>query len=107
MGSCDAPCLGLNPNGTQTSNDHHRLRPCQHHGSGPRYPRRGPETGGLHHDPLRKEIRHQHANREELRTVLDFLRKGDVLMVTRIDRLARASATCRISFKRCEPRAPL
>jgi hypothetical protein len=29
-------------------------------------------------------------NREELRTVLDFLRKGDVLMVTRIDRLARS-----------------
>jgi membrane glycosyltransferase len=28
-------------------------------------------------------------NREELRTVLDFLRKGDVLMVTRIDRLGR------------------
>src|ERR1700693_5201767 len=27
--------------------------------------------------------------REELRTVLDFLREGDVLMVTRIDRLAR------------------
>jgi DNA invertase Pin-like site-specific DNA recombinase len=28
--------------------------------------------------------------REELRTVLDFLRKEDVLMVTRIDRLARS-----------------
>jgi DNA invertase Pin-like site-specific DNA recombinase len=28
--------------------------------------------------------------REELRTVLDFLRKGDVLLVTRIDRLARS-----------------
>jgi DNA invertase Pin-like site-specific DNA recombinase len=28
--------------------------------------------------------------REELRTVLDFLRKGDVVMVTRIDRLARS-----------------
>src|ERR1700756_429857 len=28
--------------------------------------------------------------RNELRTVLDFLRKGDVLMVTRIDRLARS-----------------
>jgi DNA invertase Pin-like site-specific DNA recombinase len=28
--------------------------------------------------------------REELHTVLDFLRKGDVLMVTRIDRLARS-----------------
>jgi DNA invertase Pin-like site-specific DNA recombinase len=30
------------------------------------------------------------AGREELRTVLDFLREGDVLMVTRIDRLARS-----------------
>jgi DNA invertase Pin-like site-specific DNA recombinase len=30
--------------------------------------------------------------REELRTVLDFLRKGDTLMVTRIDRLARSIA---------------
>jgi DNA invertase Pin-like site-specific DNA recombinase len=29
------------------------------------------------------------AGREQLRTVLDFLHKGDVLMVTRIDRLAR------------------
>ena len=28
--------------------------------------------------------------RTELATVLDFLRKGDVLMVTRIDRLARS-----------------
>jgi DNA invertase Pin-like site-specific DNA recombinase len=28
--------------------------------------------------------------RAELRTVLDFLRRGDVLMVTRIDRLARS-----------------
>src|ERR1700724_3875784 len=30
------------------------------------------------------------AGREELRTVLDFLRSGDVLMVTRIDPLARS-----------------
>src|SRR6202521_1103487 len=30
------------------------------------------------------------SGRVELRTVLDFLRKGDVLMVTRIDRLARS-----------------
>ena len=28
--------------------------------------------------------------RAELQTVLDFLRRGDVLMVTRIDRLARS-----------------
>src|SRR5215475_5849192 len=33
--------------------------------------------------------------REELRTVLDFLRKGDVLMVTRIDRLARGIGNLR------------
>jgi DNA invertase Pin-like site-specific DNA recombinase len=30
------------------------------------------------------------AGRDELRTVLEFLREGDVLMVTRIDRLARS-----------------
>lgn len=30
--------------------------------------------------------------REELRTVLEFLRRGDMLMVTRIDRLARSIA---------------
>jgi hypothetical protein len=34
------------------------------------------------------------ANREELRTVLDFLRKGDVLMVTHIDRLAPRTRRC-------------
>jgi len=44
--------------------------------------------------------------REELRTILDFLRDGDVLMVTRIDRLARSMAICRISYARCEPAAP-
>jgi DNA invertase Pin-like site-specific DNA recombinase len=30
------------------------------------------------------------AGRDELRTILDFIRPGDVLMVTRIDRLARS-----------------
>src|SRR3974377_2257922 len=30
------------------------------------------------------------AGRDELQTVLDFLRKGDLLIVTRIDRLARS-----------------
>ena len=30
--------------------------------------------------------------RAELRTILDFVRKGDVLTVTRIDRLARSIA---------------
>src|SRR5467141_1808207 len=43
-------------------------------------------------DPIRSEKRTgtTTAGREELRTVLDFLRSGDVLMVTRIDRLARS-----------------
>src|SRR3954463_14506583 len=43
-------------------------------------------------DTIRSEKRSgtSTAGREELRTVLDFLRKGDVLMVTRIDRLARS-----------------
>lgn len=38
--------------------------------------------------------------REELRTVLDLLRKGDVLMVTRIDRLERHWRSSRHSAKR-------
>jgi DNA invertase Pin-like site-specific DNA recombinase len=37
------------------------------------------------------------SDRAELQTVLDFLRKGDCLMVTRIDRLARSIAICKIS----------
>jgi DNA invertase Pin-like site-specific DNA recombinase len=43
-------------------------------------------------DPIRSEKRSGTTTwgRDELRTILDFLRKGDVLMVTRIDRLARS-----------------
>jgi DNA invertase Pin-like site-specific DNA recombinase len=43
-------------------------------------------------DPIRSEKRSGTTTqgREELRTILEFLRKGDVLMVTRIDRLARS-----------------
>src|SRR3954454_10713424 len=43
-------------------------------------------------DPIRSEKRSGTTTwgRDELRTVLEFLRKGDVLMVTRIDRLARS-----------------
>ncbi len=38
------------------------------------------------------------AGRAELRTVLDFIGKGDTLVVTRIDRLADPSATSKTSF---------
>src|SRR5580704_19143272 len=43
-------------------------------------------------DPIRAEKRSGTtvAGRDELRTVLDFLRPGDTLTVTRIDRLARS-----------------
>ena len=43
-------------------------------------------------DPIRSEKRSGTTTkgREELRTILEFLRKGDTLMVTRIDRLARS-----------------
>jgi DNA invertase Pin-like site-specific DNA recombinase len=41
--------------------------------------------------------------RDELKTILDFLREEDVLMVTRIDRLARSIGTYRTS---CAPYGP-
>jgi DNA invertase Pin-like site-specific DNA recombinase len=40
--------------------------------------------------------------RTELQTVLDFLRQGDVLMVTRIDRLARSIGDLQEHSPRCE-----
>ena len=44
--------------------------------------------------------------RTELRTLLDFIRPGDILMVTRIDRLARSiGATFKTSCVNCEQRA--
>src|SRR6478672_1230462 len=42
------------------------------------------------------------AGRDELRTVLDFLRKGDVLMVTRIDRLARSIGDLQDIVRACK-----
>ena len=40
--------------------------------------------------------------RAELRTILDFLRKGDVLTVTRIDRLARSIAELAVIVRELE-----
>ena len=47
-------------------------------------------TAGCHLIRSEKRSGTSTAGRDELRTVLDFLREGDVLMVTRIDRLARS-----------------
>ncbi len=38
--------------------------------------------------------------RTELATLLDFIRKGDTLVVTRVDRLAAPSPTCRTWYAR-------
>ena len=43
--------------------------------------------------------------RTELRTILDFVRKGDVLIVTRIDRLARSIAILLSSSGSLSPKA--
>ena len=40
--------------------------------------------------------------RAELRTLLDFIRKGDVLTVTRIDRLARSIADLAVIVRELE-----
>jgi DNA invertase Pin-like site-specific DNA recombinase len=45
--------------------------------------------------------------RAELPTVLDFFRKGDVLMVIRIDRLARSIGDLQDIVRAVKPRAPL
>jgi DNA invertase Pin-like site-specific DNA recombinase len=62
----------------------------EHHGSEPGDPGDCVEGGGC--EVIRSEERSGTTTngRAELQTVLDFLRQGDVLMVTRIDRLARS-----------------
>jgi DNA invertase Pin-like site-specific DNA recombinase len=69
------------------SHDYHRLRKSKHHRD---IQEAALQTAGC--DMIRSEKRSgtTTAGRTELQTVLDFLRKGDVLMVTRIDRLARS-----------------
>jgi hypothetical protein len=46
-----------------------------------------------------EKMRHIDQRRVELRTILDFIRAGDTLTVTRVDRLARSMGTCRTSFR--------
>ena len=44
----------------------------------------------MHRHPLRAAERHHPSDRTELKTLLDFLREGDTLCVTRVDRIARS-----------------
>ena len=70
----------------------HRLRASQHDRSRPL--NSGSRLAGGRIDVIRAEKRSGTTTqgRDELRTILDFLHDGDVLMVTRIDRLARSIA---------------
>jgi DNA invertase Pin-like site-specific DNA recombinase len=58
-------------------------------------------------DPIRSEKRSGAtvAGRDELRTVLDFLRAGDTLTITRIDRLARSIGDLQDIVRELEPRS--
>jgi DNA invertase Pin-like site-specific DNA recombinase len=51
---------------------------------------RGLRAGGAEIIRSKKRSGTTTAGREQLKNILDFLREGDVLMVTRIDRLARS-----------------
>jgi DNA invertase Pin-like site-specific DNA recombinase len=64
------------------------MSPGLHPRPGPRDPARRAEGGGLRGDPRREGKRRD--GRTELQLLLDFLRAGDTLVVTRIDRLARS-----------------
>ena len=46
--------------------------------------------GGLHHGPEEKASGTSTRGRDELRTLLDFVRTGDETVVPRVDRLARS-----------------
>ena len=55
------------------------------HPAGTSAPRRG-----VRGDPRRKSLGHPPRGRTELALLLEFLRRGDTLVVTRVDRLARS-----------------
>ena len=83
-----AGCGSMSP--MEPPRDRHRLRPGEYDRSEPRCAGERLARGRLHLVRSEKRTGTTTAGREELRTVLDFLRSGDVLMVTRIDRLARS-----------------
>jgi DNA invertase Pin-like site-specific DNA recombinase len=81
---------GLEPNETTGRNhDCHRICQGEHDRPGPLHPGSGAQ-GCCQVIRAEKRSGTTTEGREALRTVLEFLHAGDVLMVTRIDRLARS-----------------
>jgi DNA invertase Pin-like site-specific DNA recombinase len=65
----------------------------KHDEPGPHGPDRTAQGAGLRHDPEKTRRERTTTKRPtELATILDFIRKGDTLVVTRIDRLPRPVA---------------
>lgn len=62
----------------------------QHDRSGFDNSRSGAEGGRVHSHPGRKKSGSSKQDRKELNTLLEFMRAGDSLVVTRVDRLARS-----------------
>jgi DNA invertase Pin-like site-specific DNA recombinase len=85
-------CHGIEPNETKgLGHDRYRIRACLHYRSGPFDPGGSAARRRLRRDPrAEKQSGTSTQARAELRTVLDFISKGDVLLVTRVDRLARS-----------------
>ena len=71
------------------THDPHRLRPRLDHRSGPDLQREALTAAGCTVIREEKVTGTTRSGRTELATVLAFIRAGDVLVVTRIDRLAR------------------
>jgi hypothetical protein len=83
---------GPGPGNETTGHGHDRHWVCQgeHHRSGPFDSGSRAQGGRLPGHPAEKRSGTTTEGREALRTVLEFLHAGDVLMVTLIDRLARS-----------------
>ena len=68
----------------------HRLCQGLDRGPEPRCPDRGTQGRRMHHDPHRDPRRRHPNGSSELGVILDFIHPDEMLVVTRIDRLARS-----------------
>jgi DNA invertase Pin-like site-specific DNA recombinase len=66
-----------------------RLRPRLHHWTGHGYTGSQAQGRRLHAHPYRDSLRGSRNGRNELASILDFIRPGDVLIVVKLDRLGR------------------
>ena len=79
--------------------------PGEHDRPEPRHPDRRAQGCWLREDPVEKVSGTSTKGRQELHTLLEFIDAGDVLMVTRIDRLARSIGDLQDIVRALGPRA--